>query len=53
MMGDFITVGELAEKLHKPINEVIKMLIMNGVMAGINRKSIFHRLPNWLKNSMS
>ncbi len=41
MMGDFITVGELAEKLHKPINEVIKMLIMNGVMAGINQEIDF------------
>lgn len=40
-MGDFITVGELAEKLHKPINEVIKVLIMNGVMAGINQEIDF------------
>lgn len=37
-IGDFITVGEFAEKLDKPTNEVIKELIMSGVMAGINQE---------------
>lgn len=41
-MGELITVGELAEKLGKPITEVIKMLIMNGVMAGINQEIDFN-----------
>lgn len=33
-----ITVGDLAEKLNKPITEVIKELIFTGVMAGINQE---------------
>lgn len=37
-IGEFITVGELAEKLAKPSNEVIKALIMSGVMANINQE---------------
>lgn len=36
-----ITVGELAEKLKKPITEVIKQLIFTGVMAGINQEIDF------------
>lgn len=40
-IGEFITVGELAEKLEKPSNEVIKALIMSGVMANINQEIDF------------
>jgi translation initiation factor IF-2 len=40
-IGDFITVKELAEKLEKPTNEVIKALIFSGVMAGINQEIDF------------
>lgn len=36
-IGDTIMVKDLAEKLGKPSNEVIKTLIMNGVMAAINQ----------------
>ncbi len=34
----FITVKELAEKLHEPVTAVIKKLIQNGVMATINEE---------------
>lgn len=40
-IGDFITVKDLAEKLGKPVNEVIKALIFSGVMAGINQEIDF------------
>lgn len=36
-IGDTIMVKDLADKLAKPSNEVIKTLIMNGVMAAINQ----------------
>lgn len=36
-IGETIMVKDLAEKLAKPSNEVIKTLIMNGVMAAINQ----------------
>lgn len=36
-VGETILVGELAEKLHQPANDVIKTLIMSGVMAAINQ----------------
>ena len=37
-ISDFITVGELADKLQKPGNEVIRTLMMSGVMANINQE---------------
>lgn len=37
-MGETIMVKELADKLGKPYNEVIKTMIMNGVMAAINQE---------------
>ena len=40
-IGDFITVKEFADKLGKPVNEVIKALIFSGVMAGINQEIDF------------
>lgn len=40
-MGETITVKELADKLKKPVNEVIRQLIFNGVMAGINQEIDF------------
>lgn len=40
-MGETITVGELADKLVKPHNEVIKTLLMAGVMAGVNQEIDF------------
>lgn len=40
-IGDTIMVKELAEKIGKPTNEVIKTLIMNGVMAAINQEVDF------------
>jgi translation initiation factor IF-2 len=40
-IGNTITVKELAEKLEKPITEVIKQLIFNGVMAAINQEIDF------------
>lgn len=40
-IGDTITVKELAEKLNKPTNEVIKTLIFTGVMAAINQEIDF------------
>ena len=40
-MGETIVVKELADKLGKPYNEVIKSLIMNGVMAAINQEVDF------------
>ena len=36
-IGETIMVKDLAEKFAKPSNEVIKTLIMNGVMAAINQ----------------
>lgn len=36
-IGEFITVKEFAEKLNKPVAEVIKALIFTGIMAGINQ----------------
>ncbi|MGL5244197.1 MAG: translation initiation factor IF-2, partial [Sarcina sp.] len=40
-IGDTITVKELAEKLRKPVNDVIKTLIFTGVMAAINQEIDF------------
>ena len=40
-IGDTIVVKELADKLDKPYNEVIKTLIMGGVMAAINQEVDF------------
>lgn len=40
-MGETITVGELADKIAKPHNEVIKTLLMAGVMAGVNQEIDF------------
>lgn len=41
-MEDTITVKELAEKLNKPITEVIKQLMFMGVMAAINQELDFN-----------
>ncbi|MCY6356638.1 translation initiation factor IF-2 [Clostridium sp. ZS2-4] len=41
-MEDTITVKELAEKLHKPITDVIKQLMFMGVMAAINQELDFN-----------
>ncbi|EMU54125.1 MULTISPECIES: translation initiation factor IF-2 [Clostridium] len=40
-IGASITVKELAEKLNKPSNDVIRTLIMSGVMAAINQEIDF------------
>ncbi len=40
-IGDTITVKELAEKLNKPTNDVIRTLIFQGVMAAINQEIDF------------
>jgi translation initiation factor IF-2 len=40
-IGASITVKELAEKLQKPTNDVIRTLIFSGVMAGINQEIDF------------
>ncbi|MDU5489089.1 MAG: translation initiation factor IF-2 [Clostridium perfringens] len=40
-IGKTITVKELAEKLNKPVNDVIKTLIFIGVMAAINQEIDF------------
>ena len=40
-IGETITVKELAEKLGKPTNDVIRTLIFLGVMAGINQEIDF------------
>ncbi len=40
-IGACITVKELAEKLNKPSNDVIRTLIMSGVMAAINQEIDF------------
>jgi translation initiation factor IF-2 len=40
-IGVSITVKELAEKLQKPTNDVIRTLIFQGVMAGINQEIDF------------
>jgi translation initiation factor IF-2 len=40
-IGNTITVKELAEKLKKPGTEVIKQLILSGVMAAINQEIDF------------
>lgn len=40
-IGDTITVKELCEKLGKPTAEVIKNLILLGVMAGVNQEIDF------------
>jgi len=37
-IGEFITVKEFADKLGKPVAEVIKALIFTGIMAGINQE---------------
>lgn len=37
-IGEFITVKEFADKLNKPVAEVIKALIFTGIMAGINQE---------------
>lgn len=41
-IGDTITVKDLAEKLNKPITEVIRQLIFSGVMAAINQEIDFN-----------
>jgi translation initiation factor IF-2 len=40
-IGNTITVKELADKIGKPITEVIKQLIFTGVMAAINQEIDF------------
>lgn len=40
-VSETITVKELAEKLKKPVNDVIKTLIFSGVMAAINQEIDF------------
>ena len=40
-VGDFITVKDFADKLDKPVAEVIKALIFSGIMAGINQEIDF------------
>lgn len=40
-IGETLTVNELAEKLNKPVTEVIKELIFCGVMAAINQEIDF------------
>lgn len=40
-IGETITVKELAEKLDKPTNDVIRTLIFQGVMAAINQEIDF------------
>jgi len=40
-IGVSITVKELAEKLQKPTNDVIRTLMFQGVMAGINQEIDF------------
>lgn len=40
-IGESITVKELAEKLNKPSNDVIRTLIFSGVMAAINAEIDF------------
>ena len=40
-IGESITVKELAEKLNKPSNDVIRTLIFSGVMAAINQEIDF------------
>ena len=40
-MGDEISVGEFAEKLGKPSNEVVKCLMMLGVMASVSQSIDF------------
>ncbi|KOA20876.1 translation initiation factor IF-2 [Clostridium homopropionicum DSM 5847] len=41
-MKDTITVKELADKLNKPITEVIKQLMFMGIMAAINQEIDFN-----------
>ncbi|MBM6836944.1 translation initiation factor IF-2 [Clostridium saudiense] len=41
-IGETITVKELAEKLGKPSNDVIKTLIFTGVMAALNQEIDFN-----------
>ncbi len=36
-MGDEISVGDFAEKLGKPANEVVKCLVMLGIMASVSQ----------------
>lgn len=40
-IGKTITVKDLADKLNKPVNDVIKTLIFTGVMAAINQEIDF------------
>jgi translation initiation factor IF-2 len=40
-IGASITVKELAEKLEKPTNDVIRTLMFQGVMAGVNQEVDF------------
>lgn len=40
-IGDYITVGELAELLSLPVSKIIGELLKNGVMATINEKIDF------------
>src|SRR5690606_5381438 len=35
--NDKITVGMIAEQLHKPVSEIIKNLMMLGVLATVNQ----------------
>ncbi len=40
-LPETITVGDLAQKLEMPANEIIKMLMKQGIMAGINQNLAF------------
>ncbi|MGL4761405.1 MAG: translation initiation factor IF-2 [Sarcina sp.] len=40
-IGETITVKDLAEKLKKPNNEVIRVMMFEGVMAGLNQEINF------------
>lgn len=40
-IGEFITVKDFADKLGKPVAEVIRALIFTGIMAGINQEIDF------------
>lgn len=49
-LGEFITVKELAEKLDKSNVEVIKELILNGVMAAVNQEVNFETAEKVIKS---
>lgn len=40
-IGEYVTVGELAELLHLPVSKLIAELLKNGVMATVNEKIDF------------